>query len=503
MRARAGAKIVVRRFAFEGARLLPDAALRSAVAPYVGRPLDFNGLRAAPVAVAAAYRRAGWIVRTYLPVQDIRDGVVTIQVVEARFGTARAVGRASHIRPRLAIALATAPLRPGEPISAAALDRGLLLAGDLPGVNVVGALGPGTGDRQTDLTLTLSDSPLVSGAVTVDNGGERATGAARGIASLSVAGLLGRGEALDATAIHSRGADYLGGEIGAAAGSSGLRLAIAGSYLRYRLTAADFAALNATGDSTALGVSARYPLVRSRARNLFLTARFQHKTFRNDASGQTVSRYGVDEGEVSLAGNLFDRLGGTNTVALAVTLGALDLDGSPNAAVDALTTRAAGRFGKFAYTLGRRQPLGRDIFATVDVSGQLATKNLDSSEKIYLGGPDSVRAYPANEAGGAEGEMVDVAIERRLPRNLTLTAFYDWGHVTINRDNRFAGGAPVNAESLQGAGITVSWRPVPRATVRATWSHRLGENPNPTAFGFDQDGSLVRNRIWVVASFGF
>ena len=37
-------------------------------------------------AVAVAYREAGWVVRAYLPRQDITGGIVTIQIVEAVFG---------------------------------------------------------------------------------------------------------------------------------------------------------------------------------------------------------------------------------------------------------------------------------------------------------------------------------------------------------------------------------------------------------------------------------
>jgi hypothetical protein len=39
--------------------------------------------------------------------------------------------------------------------------------------------------------------------------------------------------------------------------------------------------------------------------------------------------------------------------------------------------------------------------------------------------------------------------------------------------------------------------------LKATWAHRLGDNPNPTATGNDQDGSLLKNRFWLVATLAF
>ncbi len=36
-----------------------------------------------------------------------------------------------------------------------------------------------------------------------------------------------------------------------------------------------------------------------------------------------------------------------------------------------------------------------------------------------------------------------------------------------------------------------------------TFARRDGDNPNPTAAGNDQDGSLKKNRFWLTASISF
>jgi hypothetical protein len=38
---------------------------------------------------------------------------------------------------------------------------------------------------------------------------------------------------------------------------------------------------------------------------------------------------------------------------------------------------------------------------------------------------------------------------------------------------------------------------------KATLARRIGDNPNPTPAGDDQDGSLVKNRIWLQVSMPF
>ena len=41
-------------------------------------------------------------------------------------------------------------------------------------------------------------------------------------------------------------------------------------------------------------------------------------------------------------------------------------------------------------------------------NGQVASKNLDNSEKMGLGGPAGVRAYPTGEAYGDQGYILNL-----------------------------------------------------------------------------------------------
>jgi hypothetical protein len=41
------------------------------------------------------------------------------------------------------------------------------------------------------------------------------------------------------------------------------------------------------------------------------------------------------------------------------------------------------------------------------------------------------------------------------------------------------------------------------ASIKATVARRIGNNPNPTTTGNDQDGSMVKNRIWLNAAVPF
>ena len=498
-----GASVTVSSFRFVGNTLLSAGQLAPAVAEYLNRPLDFSQLQAASAAVAEIYRAAGWIVRAYLPQQDIVDAVVTIQIVEAVFGGVQLEGapatRVSLTQIQRGI---DAQQAVGAPLNADAIDRALLLADDLPGVAVSGSLREGTQASQTELVIKLADEPLLMGEGTLDNTGSRSTGAKRLSANLNFNSAFGLGDLLSANLIHTQGSDYLrlGGTL--PVGAKGWRIGANASNMRYRLITEEFAALDSKGTSSTAGLEASYPLIRSRLQNLYFNASLDHKSFDNQANGVTSTNYQASSLSLSLSGNLFDKLGGggANSASLALTSGQLDLSGSPNQAADAASSQTDGSYRKLRYSVSRQQVITDEVSFYAALSGQWASKNLDSSEKFYLGGSSGVRAYPGSEAGGAAGQLLNLELRWRLPEGFNLTGFIDAGQVTVNANNNFTGAPALNDYSLKGAGLTLAWQGSSGLSLRATWARRIGDNPNPTATGNDQDGSLVSNRFWLTAS---
>lgn len=393
----------------------------------------------------------------------------------------------------------------GRPLNAGALDRALLLAADLPGVVLTGALEEGRRHGETDLVLKLSDKPLLAGSAVLDNVGSRSTGSERVAASLVLGSPLGLGDQFSAQAIHTQGSDYAHLAYTLPAGYDGWRAGANVSRHRYRLTAAEFAALEARGDSGTTGVEASYPLVRSRLGNLYFSTVFERKNFSNESLGAVTTRYASSTLVLSLAGNFFDNWagGGANSASLVLTRGRLDLEGSPNQAADAVTTQTHGAFAKLRYSVSRQQVVTDQISLYATMSGQQASGNLDSSEKFYLGGAHGVRAYPASEGGGTEGHLLSLELRLRLPEGFNLTAFHDSGRVRVNQRNDFVGASVLNAFGLSGGGLALGWLGPGGLQLKATWARRVGNNPNPTAKGMDQDGSLVRDRWWLMASIAF
>ena len=489
-----GDMLTVQRFAFVGRRLLSEERLQAVVQGWVGRPIGFGDLQAAVLAVADAYRAEGYVVRTLLPRQDVTEGTVTIQVIESRFDGVRLEGQTptriggDAIRARILAQQAV-----DAPLQLDALDRGLLLADDLPGVSVTGALEPGARDGRTGLALRTQDGPLVTGEAGLDNSGSRSTGSARATGNLTLNSPLRIGDRARVDGQVSQGSRYVRGAYDLPIGAGGWRAGVNLSWLDYRLVADEFDALNGRGRSSSVGLDASYPLIRSRLRNLYVTSALDSRRFHNDANQATQSDYGVHSLALGLSGNLYDGLGGggLNTAMLTWTVGRVrqsTLDVGENPAL-------AGGYGKLRYAVSREQTLTQNLSLFAALSGQHAGSALDSSERFYLGGPQGVRAYPVNEGAGSRGQLASLEVRWRLPAGLTTSAFYDWGHVSALGVG--------NDVTLKGAGVALGWRGPQGIQAKATVAVRDGHNPNPTASGSDQDGSLHRTRLWLQLSMPF
>jgi hemolysin activation/secretion protein len=182
-------------------------------------------------------------------------------------------------------------------------------------------------------------------------------------------------------------------------------------------------------------------------------------------------------------------------------MGHADLAANPtNQATDRIGPRSEGGYHKWAANLARLQRLSDKINLWASVNAQWAGKNLDSSEKLSLGGPSSVRAYPVSEGSGDSGWQATIEGRYSLSAELQLTAFYDHGYIRRDFDASYAGALlPATAE-LSGAGLSLNWSKPGVFTARATVARRTGDNPLRTlATSKDSDGSLEETRLWFTA----
>jgi hemolysin activation/secretion protein len=348
--------------------------------------------------------------------------------------------------------------------------------------------------------------------VSLDNTGSRSTGAERAMANLRVNSPLGLGDQLQLTGLKSQGSDFERLAWTAPMGYDGLRAGVHATRLAYKLVGS-FASLDSHGTATAGGLDLSYPWLRSQSTNVNLSASYDDKHFDNNANGVSASHYGIQVWNLGLNASQFDAWlgGGTNNFSAAVSQGKVNLTGSANQATDASGPATAGSFSKLRVGLSRLQTLAPDLSAYVALNVQRANKNLDSSERLYLGGAGGVRAYPTSEGGGSEGQIFTAELRQQLASDLTLTGFYDHGRVKAYKNNAWAdgsgglnSGSTPNDFSLKGYGLSLGWNALAGTELRATVARRIGTSPLANAStGADSDGTLKQTRLWLNATFSF
>lgn len=502
----AGPQVLVHRFKLQGNTLLSKEQLAASLAPYVQQTLSLAQLEQAALAVAGRYRQEGWVVSAYLPAQDITQGEVLIQIDEARLGALQFNApeglRAPSAQARRYF---EALLTPGQPLNADDVDRARMLGSELLGLDISSRFKKSQTVGATDVDVGLRDKPLLAMDVIADNGGARATGNRRLSALLEWRNPLGSGDLWNMAFMHSQGADSARVALGVPVGPDGWRLGASVSRYSYRLISPEFSALNLTGTVDSMGLEAAYPLLRQRERSWSVLLNADHKNLDNLSGSNVTSRYATQSLGMALQGRQSDDWlgqGGSTFGQLGWSSGRINLHGSPTQASDAAGPQTEGSFSKLRAQLSRAQNLSARWTLQLSHSQQWASKNLDSSERFFIGGPDSVRAFPLTEAGGAEGRLSTAELQWRVDGALTLIGFYDQGQVRVNV-KPYTNAPTPNRIRLEGAGLGLQWRAANGLALKATWARRLQDNPHPTTNGKDQDNTLLRDRIWLSALYSF
>lgn len=499
----AGIKVLVKEFRITHTRLIQEAELQSVVAEFVGKELNFEQLQSVALKVSDYYRKKGFFARVFLAHQVIKDGIVEITVVEGTLGRVDVETPAgSRLKSDVAKQTILAQQKIGAPLRPEDAQRGLRILNEIPGYSATATLQPGEKEGETNLLAKAQDTPLLSGLGMLDNYGVKSTGENRFIVGLSVNNPSGQGDQLGLFGLYSTGTQFARAAYTARVGYDGLRLGVNASALRYTL-GGSFASLNASGTADTWGFSSIYPMLMKTGMNLYLDAAFDHKHLVNTAQGTNTSDKTIGDLTLALRGDRIDEIAGRgiNQFNLALTSGNATFANAADLAADRASANTDGSFQKITYTATRLQKLTDTTGLFINLSGQFANKNLDSSEKFSLGGPNGIRAYPMGEAPGDEGWMINAEARHNLSDGLQLVGFLDTGHIQLNQNAWANWNAPVankpNTYQLSGAGVALNYVSKNGFMVRSSLAARVGSNPGHDANGNDSDGSKSQARMWV------
>lgn len=501
-----GLRILVKGFNIKGAVLLSEAELQTRLQFAIGQELSLRQLQDLARQLIAHYAERGYLARIVLPPQDIKDGIVTIQIIEGRRGSLQIESQDSGIDAARIQRFIDARIDAGESMNINHLGEALANLNEQPGISVRAALKPGRGEGDVDLVVQAAATSPVDYFLGANNHGPRATGEWQATAGATLNNPSGNFDSLTIQANSADGVGFGRLDYTLALGDRGMRAGVHASRLNYRITQSDLAALHAHGTADSHGASVSYPLVNQPQLTLRLEYKLEEKRLIDRTEvGETGNRR-VTTHTAGIGGHIVgapDNLLGAGILSFntAIVSGTTEQKNETARDLDALTRHSTGQFAKLTYQLGYLLPLSGNWSLNASLRGQFANKNLDSSERISLGGPGGVRAYPVAEATGDEGSVASVSLDHKLQDNLSARLFLDAGSVTINH-NTWAGwnaGAPnqLNRHDLLGAGLGLDWRIAKEALLSLIIATPLGNNPGRDAQGRNNDGSAPNARGWL------
>ena len=489
-------KITVNKLQVTGARVYSEAELVALTGFKPGTELSLGELRGMAARITGQYRSAGYFVaQAYLPAQDIKDGVVTIAVIEGQYGKV-AVRNQSKLSDGL-VQRQLAGINSGDTVAIAPLESRLLLLSDIPGVNVTSTLAPGASAGTSDLIVDVAPGRRVTGSIDADNAGNRYTGEYRLGATVNLNNAAGLGDVASLRLLTTgSGLNYARASYQLQVGKATVGAAY--SWLGYEL-GKEFSYTGATGTAKIASLYGSYPLIRSRNSNLYAGLAYDHKTFQDKNPVDLDMPVADKKSQVltaSLRGDHRDNLGGggLSGYSLALSTGNVDLQ-TPELQNRYALAQTSGHFNKLGFSAMRLQRVTDSVSLYAGINGQVASKNLDVSEKMELGGMYGVRAYPVGEAYADQGYVLTLEARVRvptpvqLPGQVQLIGFVDTGSVTTHKNPWEAGD---NRRSLSGAGVGLNWSDTNNFMVRAFYARKLGDETAQSAP--DKSG-----RFWIQA----
>jgi hemolysin activation/secretion protein len=504
--------VQIKNFLFSGNKLLTEQELQSVVAKWKNKPLTFDDLQNVIADIQEYYSSKNRIGKALLPEQEIKDGIVSIKIVEGVLGDV--VVEQKSQKPRMAAETVKKYFK-GEKdsvyIDTKDLQRKIFILNDLAGVNATGTYEQGKKEGESNFRVTVEDTPFFKGELAAANFGSKSTGSNQAIANVSFNNISGIGDLFSINGIKSSGSDYVQGSYAVPILYDGLKLALNASKLDYQ-TLSSFSSTNQSkGDAKTYAANFTYPVYRTDRASVNAKVGYETKDYLNTnvLTAATISDYKIDNMIAGLNGFLYNNDQSSISYNANVTFGRLKINDAAQETSDNTSAKTKGSFEKLAFNISRNQILP-DLKNTnwlISVDGQTANKNLNSSEQMSLGGPYAVRAYPTSQGSGSQGVILKTELQYPYDKNLTFGPFLDVGFIKqyINTYTDWQGSTRAkNDYSLAATGITGTYK-YNEFNVNGTLAYRIGDNPLRTSTGeqLNADNDYKRVQAWIRASYNF
>ena len=455
----------IKKFTVKGATLINAEGLQLILAPFIGKSKDFGDVQKALESLEKTYTSKGYsAVQVILPEQQIENGDIQFNVVEAKIGKVVVEGNkyfdAADIR-------ASVPkVREGQAPNIFDISDNLRVANENPAKQTTVLLRSGAEEGQVDAVVRVADERPNRLSLTLDNTGTQQTGIFRLGFGYQNANMFGRDHVLNAQYVTAPNDDGRTNRLGLYPSKHVL---IVGAQYRIPLyqkgDTLEFSAgysnvnsgvvanlFNISGSGSIFGVRYNQNLKKIGDLEHKLSYSLDWRGYRSQVTQIGVAGFGLvpdvtvhpisltysgayrqSESDSNFYVSVSQNLPGGNDAGT----GAFEGDVATVPVRPPARAGANPRYFVTRWGFNHNRALPRDWQFRWGMSGQLTRDMLISGEQFGIGGADSVRGFLEREIindngyrgtlelyGPDFGNIVPVAGAR-----LRALAFYDWGGV--------------------------------------------------------------------------
>ncbi len=439
-------KVSVEAFTFIGNTSFTDKVLNTRLADFLNRKVGVAELNEATQEITAFYRENGYfLAQAYLPTQDITGNTLEIAIVEGKLGILNTSGTEGFDVVFMRD-MAAYQLNPGDTVSERNLVRNVTLLNSLPATRATAQLSPNENVGATDIEVTLEPLPKFQAYLGANTYGNRFTGREVLIAGAKFNNPAGLGDQLSIDLKRSNDDGQRGLSLAylTPVHASGSLLSLGYNYVDYKL-GRELEPLDASGESQYFNIALDQPIVRDAQKGLTAHFATSYKVMNDEVSLAalenrrkiTAAEFGIIADWLNASGNV------SHQVGAYIRAGKLKFRNDFAESLDETGAKTKGSFAKYSLTASRLQYFENGMSLALHASYQRASKNLDSVEKISIGGINAWRQYAELPSLADTGLVLGAELRHKLTINEALTkrgivdispyVFVDTGRGKINQ----------------------------------------------------------------------
>ena len=460
---------------FSESDYLTNEELQEVASGYVNRQIGLNDLQAMVQEVQDLYGRSGIVTaRAILPPQEITDGILRVELVEAVVG---AVELEDIERTRPEFFEGKLSLEVDEKPDFDELERDFRIFDIAYDIRPTLSFRPGDEPGTTVAIIRAEEPERFSFTGSLDNFGSEETGELRATVYGRISSLTGWRGTLNAQLQLSEGA--YSGSIGYTRpiGARGGKIQTALSYSDSSVISGPFAAVDIVSNNLSFSLGYNQPFRVRPQSYLYGDANIVLEQSDSELEGLPLSSQTLTEVVLS-TGGLFQGNRQNFAFNVGVKVGTAD---------SAQVSETEGSYQLLFASASYARPIGERFIFDATLRAQIAPdQNLPVARLFSLGGPTTVRGYPLNERSGDSGLLARLQLNYGEPFrgggedstwSYTPFGFADLGIVIPFRDDGSSFDSDQDILASLGLGVRIDWNSRARGLIMIA-------NPMKETLGF-------------------